>query len=253
MPHFQLVIGGQWANNGGSYGLAVGAIPSKRVPEAVELITDAFVKQHTAGESFQAWTARIGKAKVRDMLKGLMELPSYDENPDMYRDWGDPREYTTGDMGVGECAGEIVPFVQFGLAAAERVSFEAQLKLDEGKHVEAATLALDAMIEAAKALTREKELNLGDDHEEIVREFRKHMVDTQLFRDPFAGDKFSVYLFRAYGQDVSGFGAEQARQRVQESQLFIEAAHACVERMDAANAAQVAAAAAGAAAITPAE
>src|SRR5690349_11122294 len=50
MPHFQLVIGGQWANNGGSYGLAVGAIPSKRVPEAVEIITDAYVKERTEGE-----------------------------------------------------------------------------------------------------------------------------------------------------------------------------------------------------------
>jgi sulfite reductase (ferredoxin) len=246
MPHFQLVIGGQWANNGGSYGLAVGAIPSKRVPEAVEIITDTYVKERSEGETFQAWTTRIGKAKVRDLLKNLMELPSYEENPDMYRDWGDPREYTTGDMGVGECAGEIVPFVQFGLAASERVAFEAQLKLDDGKHQEAAKLALDAMVEAAKALTREKELNLGDDHDEIVREFRKHMVETQLFRDPFAGDKFSVYLFRAFGQDVSAFGAEQARQRVQEAQLFIEASHACVERMDAATAAQIAAAQAAA-------
>jgi sulfite reductase (ferredoxin) len=156
-------------------------------------------------------------------------------------------------MGVGECAGEIVPFVQFGLAAADRVAFEAQLKLDEGHHAEAATLALNAMVEAAKALTREKELNLGDDPEEIVREFRKHMVDTQLFRDPFAGDKFSVYLFRAFGQDVSGFGAEQSRQRVQEAQLFIEASHACVERMDAAAAAEVAAAQAAAGAPASAE
>ena len=253
MPHFQLVIGGQWANNGGSYGLAVGAIPSKRVPEAVEIITDAFVKEHAAGESFQAWTTRIGKAKVRDMLKALMELPTYEQDPNMYRDWGDPREYTTGDMGVGECAGEIVPFVQFGLAAAERICFEAQLKLDDGKHQEAAKLALDAMIEAAKALTREKFQNLGDDHDEILREFRTHMVDTQLFRDPFAGDRFSGYLFRSYGEDVSGFGAEQARQRVQESQLFIEASHACVERMDAAVAAEIAAAQAAAAAPAPAE
>jgi sulfite reductase (ferredoxin) len=234
----------------------VGAIPSKRVPEAIEIITDAFVKQHTAGETFQAWTTRIGKAKVRDMLKALMELPTYEQDPEMYRDWGDPREYTTGDMGVGECAGEIVPFVQFGLAAAERVAFEAQLKLDEGQHAPAASLALSAMVEAAKAITREKFLNLGDDPDEIVREFRTHLVDTQLFRDPFAGDKFSVYLFRAFGQDVSGFDAEKARQRVQEAQLFIEAAHACVERMDAANAAAVAAAGAGApapAATPPAE
>jgi sulfite reductase (ferredoxin) len=240
MPHFQLVIGGQWTNNGGSYGLAVGAIPSKRVPQVVERVTGAFMKERQGQESFQAYVTRIGKARVREMLKDLMELPSYEQDPDMYRDWGDPREYTTGDMGVGECAGEIVPFVQFGLAAAERVAFDAQLKLDEGATNDAAELAYKAMIEAAKAVTREQYQNLGDDADEVVREFRAHLVDAQLFRDPFAGDKFAFYLFRAHEQRDGAYSAEQARQRVQEAQLFIEAAHACVERRDKAKAAQAA-------------
>jgi sulfite reductase (ferredoxin) len=156
----------------------------------------------------------------------------------MYRDWGDSREYTTGDMGVGECAGEIVPFVQFGLAASERVAFEAQLQLDQGDPKAAAATAYKAMLEAAKAITRERFLNLGDDPDEIVREFRSHLVETKLFHDPFGGDRFAHYLMKAHGQSTGDFNAEQARQRVQEAQLFIEAAHGCVERMDAAKAAE---------------
>jgi sulfite reductase (ferredoxin) len=234
MPHFQLVIGGQWTENAASYGLAVGAVPSKRVPQVVERVTDAYVKERLPDEGFQAFITRIGKARVRTMLKDLMEpLPSVDEDPELYRDWGDPRLYTTGDMGVGECAGEIVAFVQFGLAAAERVCFEAQLKLDEGQTSAAADLAYKAMLEAAKAITRERFQNLGDDPSEIVREFKTRLVDSQLFRDPFAGDKFAHFLYRAHEQAAGGaFNPEQARQRVQEAQLFIEAAHACVERMD---------------------
>ncbi|HEY0463619.1 MAG TPA: nitrite/sulfite reductase, partial [Polyangiaceae bacterium] len=38
VPHFQLVIGGQYKNNAGSYGLAIGAIPSKHVPKAVKTL-----------------------------------------------------------------------------------------------------------------------------------------------------------------------------------------------------------------------
>jgi sulfite reductase (ferredoxin) len=238
MPHFQLVIGGQWTHNAASYGLAVGAVPSKRVPQVVERVTEAFMKERQPDESFQGYVTRIGKARVREMLKDLMELPTYDQDPSMYRDWGDPREYTTGDMGVGECAGEIVPFVQFGLAAAERVCFDAQLKLDQGATAEAGELAYRSMLEAAKAVTREQYQNLGDDADEVVREFKKHLVDTQLFRDPYAGDKFAFYLTRAHEQRDAQFNPEQARQRVQEAQLFIEAAHACVERIDKAKAAQ---------------
>ena len=50
-----------------------------------------------------------------------------------YSDWGDPREYTIGDMGVGECAGEVVSLVEFGLAASERIAFEALDDLEDGK------------------------------------------------------------------------------------------------------------------------
>src|SRR3984885_7564808 len=35
VPHFQVVLGGEWDHNGGSYGLPVMAIPSKRIPETV--------------------------------------------------------------------------------------------------------------------------------------------------------------------------------------------------------------------------
>ena len=45
VPHFQLVVGGQWENNGGSYGLAIGAVPSKRVPEIVKRLTERFSKE----------------------------------------------------------------------------------------------------------------------------------------------------------------------------------------------------------------
>jgi sulfite reductase (ferredoxin) len=39
VPHFQVVLGGEWTHNAGSYGLAVGAVPAKRIPEVVERLT----------------------------------------------------------------------------------------------------------------------------------------------------------------------------------------------------------------------
>src|SRR5690606_25381177 len=55
VPHFQLVVGGSWANNGSEFGLAIGAIPSKRVPEVVTLLTGAFARERQGEETFQAW------------------------------------------------------------------------------------------------------------------------------------------------------------------------------------------------------
>src|SRR5690606_19887852 len=125
VPHFQLVVGGEWTNNAGNYGLAIGAVPSKNVPQAVEVLTKAFAEGGQEGEKFRQWVDRIGKREVKKLITPLTPVPTYEEDPSYYSDWGDPREYTIGDIGVGECAGEVVSFVEMGLSAAEREIFEA--------------------------------------------------------------------------------------------------------------------------------
>ena len=235
VPHFQLVVGGQMENNAGSYGLAIGAVPSKRVPEAVKRLTDRFVKEKQADENFKTFIARIGKKEVRKLVDELAVIPSYDEDPSYYSDWGDPREYTIGDIGEGECAGEVVSFLQMGLAGSEREVFEAQVLLDEGKPEEAAGRAYSAMLQAARALAREKNPNLSEDPAEIVREFRAHMYDTKLFFDPYAGGKFAHYFFKAHEDRPKYKGANHAaaHQLIEEAQLFVDAAYQCQTRIGA--------------------
>jgi sulfite reductase (ferredoxin) len=227
VPHFQLVIGGQWTNNAGAYGLAIGAIPSKRVPEFTKRITALYAKDRTEGESFAAFTTRIGKKTIRAMVEEVQPVPSYESDPSFYSDWGDPREYTINDMGVGECAGEVVPYVEMGLATSEREIFEAQVMLDDGNVEGAGKAAYHAMLNAARALAREKNANISNEADEIVREFRTHLVDTKLFWDQYAGAKFAQYFFRAH--DVRGQTGDQeaAHQMIEEAQLFVDAAHQC--------------------------
>ena len=84
------------------------------------------------------------------------------------RDWGDPREFTIGDMGKGECAGEIVSLFDFDIQAAERLVFEAQLALDDGDYQKADETAYQAMVQGAKALVKVEYLDVPDDPETIV-------------------------------------------------------------------------------------
>ncbi|HEY0705480.1 MAG TPA: nitrite/sulfite reductase, partial [Polyangia bacterium] len=241
VPHFQLVIGGQWTNNGGSYGLAIGAIPSKRVPEFTRRITEMFARDRQNGETFQAYTNRIGKKTIRLMVEELQTIPPYEQDPSFYSDWGDPREYTIEDMGVGECAGEVVPFVQVGLADAEREIFEAQLLLDEGKAAPAAQRAYSAMLQAARALAREKDITLSSEPNDIAASFRKSFYDTQLFFDPYAGGKFAQYFFRIHEEKGRAETTEAAHQIIEEAQLFVDAAHQCYTRLGSSLSAPVAA------------
>ena len=56
VPHFQVVLGGQWRNNAGSFGMAMGAIPSKNIPKVVLKLTEFYVKNRKSkDQSFQEY------------------------------------------------------------------------------------------------------------------------------------------------------------------------------------------------------
>jgi sulfite reductase (ferredoxin) len=52
VPHFQVILGGKFHDNGGEYGVAIGAVPSKRIPEAVLTITEFYMRQRLKDERF---------------------------------------------------------------------------------------------------------------------------------------------------------------------------------------------------------
>jgi len=231
VPHFQVVVGGELTHNAGHYGLAIGAVPSKNVPGVVDRISNAYVAGHTGDETFLAWVTRVGKKEIRKMVDEFVAVPTYEEDPSYYSDWGDPREYTIGDMGEGECAGEVVSSLQFGLAASEREVFEAQVLLDEGKSAEAGHRAYSAMLQAARALARDKNPNVGEDPAEIVGEFRTLYYDTKLFFDPFAGGRTAHYLFKAHEDGGKVADTQSAHQLIEEAQVFVDAAHQVTTRI----------------------
>jgi sulfite reductase (ferredoxin) len=233
VPHFQVVLGGEWENNGSSYGLPVIAIPSKRIPEVVSRLTDRYAANRKEGESFKDFVARTGKVELKKMLEDLSRPPADLTDRSIFQDWGDPREYTLADIGVGECAGEVVSSVEFDLAAAERQLFEAQIALEDGHIEQAGETAYRSMVQAAKALVKIESSGIADDPALIVREFRARFYDTQKFFDPFAGGKFAHYLFSAQEKSGQPYTQDGTRYLIDEAQLFIDAAHSCYNRISA--------------------
>jgi sulfite reductase (ferredoxin) len=236
VPHFQVILGGQLERNAAEYGLAVGAVPSKLIPDAVGLITDRYMSERKKGEDFQDFVRRIGKKAIKETLEQVGKIPPYQTDPSYYRDWGDPREFTLEDLGTGECAGEVVTQTEFIMAAAERELFEAHLALEDGEVERAARGAYGAMVRAAQALVKSQNYDVSDDQGEILREFKARFCDTELFYDKYAGAKFAEYLFKASGVVAAGGAVAKERvvQLVQESQLFIDASHDCYNRTRAA-------------------
>jgi sulfite reductase (ferredoxin) len=227
VPHFQVVLGGRWRENAGSYGMPVGAIPSKRIPEVVETITTRYAADRTAGESFQDWIARLGKKEVAALLADLKTVPAHDDDPSYYVDWADAREYSVGDIGIGECAGEVISSTELELTAAEAEAFEASVALDEGELARADALAYNSMLLAAWALVRTEWFDVPNDPETVVAEFRRRFYDTERFFDRFAKGRFARPLLDRHAAGApERLDHEAIRGLVEEAQLFIDAVHA---------------------------
>lgn len=167
------------------------------------------------------------------MLDKVSSVPAYEADPSYYSDWGDPRVFTMGDMGVGECAGEVVSVAQFDLVAAERMVFESQIHMDSGDYAQADALAYRAMLQAVRALVKTEVLDVSGEPDTLVSEFRRRFFDTQLFRDKYAGGKFAQYLFTRHSTPPKEHTRDQVHRTIEEAQLFIEAAYACYDRITA--------------------
>ena len=192
----------------------------------IDRITDRYVRERRGTEGFQEFIKRIGKLKLRSMLDDFIQVPAYELDPSFYSDWGNPREYTIGDMGTGECAGEVISVAQFDLAAAERLVFEGQLELERADYTQADGLAYKAMLQAAQALVKTEFLDVADKPDTIVKEFRTRFYDTGILGERYAGNRFAQYLFRRHEAPPKEHTADQAHRIIEEAQLFIEAAYA---------------------------
>ncbi len=223
VPHFQVVLGGRWRENAGSYGLAIGAVPSKRIPEVVDGITARFVAERESEETFQDYIARLGKKELGAIIAELKTVPSPDEDPSYYTDWGDARVFTMGDMGIGECAGEVISKTDLELSFAESIVFDAAVALEDGDLARADERAYAAMVGAARALVRTENPNVANDPDVIVREFKERFYDTERFFDRFAKGRFARPLFDRHETPPPVHDAEATRGLIEEAQLFIDA------------------------------
>ena len=73
VPHFQVILGGQRSENAGSYGLAVGSVPSKAIPQTIDALTDAYGPEHPLVASLRTVPIYTGPKGSQAELEALHE------------------------------------------------------------------------------------------------------------------------------------------------------------------------------------
>ncbi len=105
VPHYQLLIGGTTSLNGVAiFGKRIAQVPAKRTPEATRAILEAYRTEKNQNESFLDWAERVGQDHLKAITAPFLTIPSFEQDPKMYEDLGDPGKLFKVEVGKGECA-----------------------------------------------------------------------------------------------------------------------------------------------------
>ena len=84
-------------------------VPTRNAPKVVERLLEIYDREKQQDEHFNTVMDRLGAKYIKESIEDLREIPSFEEDPSFYEDWGHEEEEFGVQQGVkGECAGATV-------------------------------------------------------------------------------------------------------------------------------------------------
>ncbi len=176
VPCYRITLGGRCNAQGARLGKGAGQIPAKALPAFLCDLASDFHSGRFSSESFISYFDRLGSDHFERLVARHSKVPSYEEDPEFYRDFGCDEDFSLAGRGAGECGSGVFDVIQDDLTAAEK-----------------AHTLFDALLHATRALL----ITRGVDTREpdgVFREFEKHFIDTKL-----VDENFRALLARARG------------------------------------------------------
>jgi sulfite reductase beta subunit-like hemoprotein/TusA-related sulfurtransferase len=221
-PFYEIHLGG----SNTSVGLMILKIPAKQAPDTVKFLVDWYRRERQPVESFQQFVIRIGKPKLREALVPFSLLPSYKEDRSFYVDWGEDQDFTTEDLGPGECAGGAYELMEGFLSEADQEAYLATVMADKGLTGHAVNNAYRAVVAASKALLVLDGVDSSIDAE-ILNEAEARLIAKEVLPKSFTGVSERM---RDLGPKTPSL--EFAHERIGYAKSYIAASHTAFERID---------------------
>jgi sulfite reductase (NADPH) hemoprotein beta-component len=103
VPQYFVLVGGGVSAEGARFGKVAGKIPARRVPAALDALTDLYLAERTPGEGAPAFFARLPLERAKAALAKLGDLAEAEVTEQDLVDLGETERYRTDTM-EGECA-----------------------------------------------------------------------------------------------------------------------------------------------------
>ena len=150
------------------------------------MLTEVYQKEKQNNESFEEFFDRKGKLFFADLLQPLKSLPTLEDKPDAYIDFGNLGKFSLEDRGQGECAGALTDMITEHILAAERAIFQGKLALEKEQYTDAVEGANRAALECANGLLVTEGMDFSDPLEALDK-FQALIVDAGIVSERFSG------------------------------------------------------------------
>ncbi|HXN06116.1 MAG TPA: sulfurtransferase TusA family protein [Nitrospiria bacterium] len=216
-PFYELHLGGRTDEKGTTMGKVIGKVPARNVPDVVKKVLSLYTDQRQEGETFPAFTDRIGKKKFSEEISDLLKLPSFEETPSYYYDWGGHREFEVLDLGPGECAGGAETMVKEGFEEADSELSMARESVEKNQGAFALSKAHRAVQAGIRAMLVLKGVEPANDTDALTA-FEEHYLHTPSFHEKFPD-------FKSFAEKLERGGhpaAEEVKTDIQKAGAFLE-------------------------------
>ncbi len=169
VPHYALLLGGEIGNNARLAERTID-IPARRIPEFLTKLVKYLAEDDSYfnKESFNKYLSQGGREKIKELASQFTEIPSYQENPEIYRDWGQMEDFNLQGRGPGECGTGVMDIIKVDIDSAK-----SKLESNENEDL------YQAIINTARALLVIKGVDSNKDRV-IIQEFKEKYLDDKL-------------------------------------------------------------------------
>lgn len=223
-PVYELHLGGR-VNGTAMIGQMTVKLPAKNVPAALSHLFRVYRRDRQTGENFLGFVKRAGKAALKEELIPFSILPSYEQDPSFYYDWEGESEFTTEDLGPGECAGGALEMIDNHLLEADQELYHARMLAEKHQHAIAVNKAYRAVVAAARALLVTEGLDPATDADTFAE-----------FESRFARNGKVPAAYRNLAAHIGDLGPKDAspefvRNKIVFARDFVEACRAASEQL----------------------
>jgi len=150
VPAHFVTVGGQATSGDAQFGSLIGKFPARNCVRVAETLLELYEKEKAPAEDFNSFVTRSGAERLKQALETLRQIPSFEDNPSFYEDYGHEHESFAVRKGVkGECAGSTVAETVPTIDTARESLAQAEALIYHKEYEQAMLTAYEAAAAAA--------------------------------------------------------------------------------------------------------